>query len=440
MLEKQKILIISHAHPKISKGGGENAAYNLFKEIQHRDNYEVIFLAYNPLGSPNNLGTCLEIYALDGSEIILSGGSPDHFIFSQLNTILICNNFRDLLDCFQPTIVHFHHYIHIGLEMIREVRKYSKEVPIIMTLHEYLAICNNDGKMIKTSKNKLCNQAIPTDCHKCFPNKSPEDFQLRELYIKSFFNLIDIFIAPSQFLLNRYMTWGIPQERMVHLDNGLSLNKPASPRTLAFQERRTKFAYFGTLSIFKGTLVIFEAMERLPKEIRRKITLDIYGANLEFQSQDFQNKFSELLEKTTDCVRFHGPYQSEEMPKLMANVDWVIVPSIWWENSPLVIEEALFHKRPVICSNIGGMAEKVEHEQSGLHFQVGSAADLANCIIRAATEEGLWDKLSNGISDRLTIEEVADQTLEIYRQIQDKRSLLNSQLNQVGGCISQEPS
>jgi hypothetical protein len=86
--------------------------------------------------------------------------------------------------------------------MIREVRKYSKEVPIIMTLHEYLAICNNDGKMIKTSTHKLCYQAIPKDCHKCFPNKSPEDFQLRELYIKSFFNLIDIFIAPSKFLLN----------------------------------------------------------------------------------------------------------------------------------------------------------------------------------------------------------------------------------------------
>jgi glycosyltransferase involved in cell wall biosynthesis len=115
----------------------------------------------------------------------------------------------------------------------------------------------------------------------------------------------------------------------------------------------------------------------------------------------------------------------------MANVDWVIVPSIWWENSPLVIEEALFHKRPVICSNIGGMAEKVEHDQSGLHFQVGSAADLANCIIRAATEEGLWDKLSNGISERLTIQEVADRTLEIYRQIQEKLSVSNSQLNQV---------
>lgn len=440
MLEKQKILIISHAHPKISKGGGENAAYNLFKEIQHRDNYEVILLAYNPLGSPNNLGKYLEVCAFDGSEIMLSGGSADHFIFSQLNTKLIWENFRDLLDYFQPTIVHFHHYVHIGLEMIREVRKYSKDAPIIMTLHEYLAICNNNGQMIKTSNHKLCYQAIPTDCHKCFPNKSPEDFQLRELYIKSFFNLIDIFIAPSKFLLNRYMTWGVPQEKMVHLDNGQPNITPVKPRTISVRESRNHFAYFGQINIYKGILVILEAMSNLPREVRSNIVLNIHGANLELQPLDFQDRVTELLDKTRDCVQFIGSYQPEEMPKLMANVDWVIVSSIWWENAPLVIEEAFIHKRPVICSNIGGMAEKVEHEKSGLHFQVGSAADLANCIIRAATEEGLWDKLSNGISERLTIQEVADQTLEIYRQIQEKRSLLNSQLNQVGECISQEPS
>jgi len=53
----------------------------------------------------------------------------------------------------------------------------------------------------------------------------------------------------------------------------------------------------------------------------------------------------------------------------MAAVDWVVVPSIWWENSPLVIQEAFAHGRPVICSDIGGMAEKVAHEKNGLHFR-----------------------------------------------------------------------
>ncbi len=65
-----------------------------------------------------------------------------------------------------------------------------------------------------------------------------------------------------------------------------------------------------------------------------------------------------LIEEAGPRVRFYGAYQNAEMPRLMQSVDWVVMPSIWWENSPIVIQEALHHRRPVICSNIGGMAEK----------------------------------------------------------------------------------
>ena len=56
----------------------------------------------------------------------------------------------------------------------------------------------------------------------------------------------------------------------------------------------------------------------------------------------------------------------------MRSVDWVIMPSVWWENSPIVIQEAFFHGRPIISSNIGGMAEKITDDVDGLHFRVGS--------------------------------------------------------------------
>ena len=58
-------------------------------------------------------------------------------------------------------------------------------------------------------------------------------------------------------------------------------------------------------------------------------------------------------------VRFYGSYRSAELPTLMRDVDWAVVPSIWWENSPIVIQESFFHGRPLICSNVGGMAEKI---------------------------------------------------------------------------------
>ena len=75
-----------------------------------------------------------------------------------------------------------------------------------------------------------------------------------------------------------------------------------------------------------------------------------------------------------------GRYDHQRSAALMRNIDWVIVPSIWWENSPLVIQEAFMYGRPVICSDIGGMAEKVRDGVDGLHFRAGDAQDLADTI------------------------------------------------------------
>ena len=72
----------------------------------------------------------------------------------------------------------------------------------------------------------------------------------------------------------------------------------------------------------------------------------------------------------------------------MRSIDWTIIPSIWWENSPIVIQESFFHGRPMICSNIGGMAEKITDGVDGLHFRVGSSEDLVDRMIGGAHESG----------------------------------------------------
>src|SRR3989449_4054162 len=123
----------------------------------------------------------------------------------------------------------------------------------------------------------------------------------------------------------------------------------------------------------------------------------IHGANLDLQPVEFQRQVNELLAACKDNVTLVGRYQPESLARLMAGVDWVVVPSIWWENSPLVIQEAFLHGRPVICSDIGGMAEKVADGVNGLHFRTRDSADLAATIRRAVTTPGLWEKLRGGI-------------------------------------------
>jgi glycosyltransferase involved in cell wall biosynthesis len=73
------------------------------------------------------------------------------------------------------------------------------------------------------------------------------------------------------------------------------------------------------------------------------------------------------------------------------------VPSIWWETGPLTVGEAFQHGRPVICSDMGGMSEKVRDGLNGLYFRRGDAESLANVMRRAATNPALWQKLRLGI-------------------------------------------
>jgi glycosyltransferase involved in cell wall biosynthesis len=114
-------------------------------------------------------------------------------------------------------------------------------------------------------------------------------------------------------------------------------------------------------------------------------------------------------------LTYGGPYLPANVDAIVRGADWVIVPSIWWENSPLVIQEAFRAGRPVICSNIGGMAEKVSHGVNGLHFLVGSATDLARCIEQAVNDPGLQQRLAQAAPQPPAVQETVARQLVLYR-------------------------
>jgi glycosyltransferase involved in cell wall biosynthesis len=91
------------------------------------------------------------------------------------------------------------------------------------------------------------------------------------------------------------------------------------------------------------------------------------------------------------------------------------MPSIWWENAPLVIAEARYHRRPVICSHIGGMAEHVAHQVNGLHFQTGDAHALAAVMQQVLQDDGLWKKLRSQITAPPSMQACVAEHLALYR-------------------------
>jgi glycosyltransferase involved in cell wall biosynthesis len=409
-----RVLIFSHGHPTFSKGGGELAALYLFQGINANPEHEAWFVGRAP---ENLMHIGVPVASMNDREYLISG---DADIQDLSATIALGDDsaFADMLRTIKPDVIHFHHYICLGVEMIRAAKRVCPEARIIITLHEYIAICMNNGQMVKTD-GRLCHHYSPRECHLCFPDKSPEDFFLRELYIKSFFNLVDKFISPSDFLRNRYVAWGIDAERIEVIENGLPKGDKVPVRPLYSDDIRGRFAYFGQINPYKGVDVILEAFARLPLKVRKQVSLDIFGSALENQSPEFQEKVQGLLLKLKDTVRLHGPYEPEELGRLMSEVDWVVMGSIWWENSPLVIQEAYKFGRPVICPDIGGMAEKVKPGVGGLNFRARDRVSLASVINRVVEEPGLFEQLLQSLPEYPMVNEITEKHIHMYQELDD---------------------
>ena len=383
MVERARALVVAHGHPEHSPGGGEIAARALHRLLDADERFDSVFLARHDDPFPVHAGSAFSGTG-DAKEILFHASLGDRFLFEQADPARVWRHFRDMLQVVRPDIVHFHHFLHLGLEMLGEVTRLRPRVPIAMTLHDFQAICHNEGQMVRTGSGELCHRARPGDCNRCFPSRSAQEFALRERYVKSWLDRVDRFVAPSEFLAERYVDWGIERSRVTVLENLLDpdTDRAAHAASAATGDApranaRLRLAFFGRINGVKGVDLLLEALEAVSPEVRAKLRLDVHGAGLERQPLARRRALRRAARRLGDAVRFRGAYRPADIPSLMAENDWMVMPSRWWENSPVVILEARRHALPVLCADIGGMAEKIEHGVTGLHFRANDARALA---------------------------------------------------------------
>jgi glycosyltransferase involved in cell wall biosynthesis len=427
-MQKTKVLYVLHNHPTLHPGGAEAYALELYESLRESDEFEPLLAAR--IG-PN---VASKRTAHPGAPFSAVGDDPNqYFLFTETDNFdfftltsrdksLYTDYFAEFLRAHKPDVVHFQHTLFIGFDAVSVVRRTLPGVPILYTLHEFLPICHRDGQLLRTN-GELCTHASPRRCNECFPAVPPQEFFLRERFIKSHLANVDMFLAPSQFLLERYVEWGIPRDRIRFEDYGRIRDHhvvPAEPRPGG----RNRFGFFGQLNYFKGVNVLMNAMALLG-ERGVDAHLWLHGANLELQPDNFKQEFAEVLatiKAGPDNVTLAGKYNHDHLPSLMADIDWVVVPSRWWENSPLVIQEAFLHGRPVICSDIGGMAEKVRDGVDGLHFRAGDARNMAQVLERAVTTPGLWERLRANVPEIYDMDLHVDSLRTLYREQLARRS------------------
>ncbi|MFT3972726.1 MAG: glycosyltransferase family 4 protein [Amaricoccus sp.] len=387
MTSPLRILQIAHDHPEWTPGGTEIVARDLARALDATDGLSARLLVaatslQRPDMAPGSLGAI-------GPDAVLRTGAYDRFQMARLDGLGWIESLGRVLRDTRPDVIHLHGLDRLGIEALPVIRRQAPRAQIVLTLHDYQLICANDGLLLTRPEATRCQGASPDACARCFPERTAAQHALRRATLLATLVHVDRFIAPSRFLRDRFVAWGLAAERIEVVPNAVALPAPVAERCP--RARRNRFGFFGQIARHKGVLTLLDAARRL-KDADLAVTLH---GGLGYADAGFRAEFADRLAAADPVAQHLGGYGRGELPARLAAVDWVVVPSLWWENAPLVIEEARAAGRPVIVTGHGGLAEVVADGETGLHVPAGDAAALAETM-RGATDPALWARLAAG--------------------------------------------
>jgi glycosyltransferase involved in cell wall biosynthesis len=201
---------------------------------------------------------------------------------------------------------------------------------------------------------------------------------------------------------------GVDAARMRLTPYGIDLDFEA-PRHEADSLGRLRVGFIGTLSEHKGPHLLIEALRRVPGI---PLELHLFGNPAEFP--DYVAKLHELAGNDPRIV-FRGTFHNEDIGRVFSKLDVLAVPSVWYENTPLVIYSAQACGCPVIASDLGGISEVVQHEGNGLLFPAGQAKDIAAVLVRLNEDRVLLCRLAANSKRPRSIPDYVTELLEAYQ-------------------------
>lgn len=365
---KKKIIICTNSYPPNFMGGAELIAHHQAKTLQRLGHTVVIFTG--------DLDTKKKRYSMkktdyDGLSVYRVYLSYEDYNFRYNN---FCHKkvekiFEALLDEFSPDVVHMHNLIGLSLGMIHQAKR--RGIKTVMTLHDNWGFCFK-STILKNDEH-ICT--CFSECEKCMPYVHEEDgthipIRMRQDYFSLHMRDVDTFITPSRHISDNYIKAGFPAEKFEVIWNGIDIERFASLNRIP-SRGVTRFTFIGYVGRHKGAHVLVDALLHL--DPWHRVQINIVGTGDELRNV---KKQVETIGKE-DSVRFWGKVDHRRIEKIYHETDVLVVPSIWPENQPVTITEAMAARIPVIASNVGGIPELVEDGVTGLLCKKGDARELA---------------------------------------------------------------
>lgn len=443
-----RVLLVVHGFPPQAAGGTELYTHDFARALRDRFGDDVVVLTREADAERPEYSVRRE--RREGLEIAWVN-----------NTFRACRTYREsyrqpridavgaaLVDEVRPDVVHVQHLTCLSTGLV--ARFADRGVPVVVTLNDYWLLCHR-GQLLDRGFRR-CDGPSVDGCARClgdavapgpvawiapiwrrarrhWPQRiatrlervvrargsaAGRDAAAREAAaarladLHALVPLVAQFLAPSRTLAERVSRFGIPETRLLVHEQGVNQSRLAALRRVPGD--RLRLGFLGSLMVSKAPHLLLEAVAALsPAEVR----VDLYGAIAAYHGEDDYRRQLEPLLRLPH-VRYHGPIPHERVAEALASIDALVVPSIWIENAPFVIREAFAAGVPVVAARLGGMAELVAHEGSGLLVEPDRPEAFRHAIRRLIDEPGLLDRLRAGVPRMRTIEEDAAWTRAVY--------------------------
>lgn len=338
-----------------------------------------------------------------------------------------------------PDVVHVTHLINHTASLLAVCERMA--LPTFATFTDFFGFCFNNK--LEAADSSLCAgpDRLRANCIACLMRDSPAPTRMRRWlqgararpFVSSILarhpklagadaaeiialqrrpdRLLDAYrtyraaLAPSRFLRDAYDANGFENLALSHF--GTDLDRSAKPDAAS---RQTRLGYIGQLAPHKGVHHLLDAMRRV--DGRDALSLSIFGS--EAQDPPYAAELRRLADGLP--VAFKGTFAVEAIAQIMAELDLLVIPSTWYENSPLILLQALATHTPVIISDVAGMTEFLRPGENGFAFRRGHAEALATVLRRFVEDPELARRMSVSTHYERTTRDMTRDFLSMYEQ------------------------
>lgn len=414
-IQHMRILHLLHQYLPEKIGGTELYTRTL-AQAQVRQGHEVAI--FTPASLPPRVGN-LAPTVEEGVRVYRAPTGPrsaTQVFLSTFGQKELSRHFVHVVGHETPDLIHIQHLMGVPAS----IGPLMAKIPTVVTLHDYWYLCAN-AQLLTNYDETVCGGPRGwVNCARCAIARAghPQALPLipalvplmayRHLRLKPFLQKAQALIAPTAFTGHIYAQMGLAPEQIHIVPHGLDL--PAQLPARVLPRKGLHIAYIGGLSWQKGVHGLVTAVNQLPTS---GVKLTIYGDTTAFP--DYVAHLKQLAQHPG--IHLAGRIPHAQLWQALADVDVVVVPSLWYETASLIVQEAFAMGVPVIASALGALRERVNDGVDGVLVPPGETAVLAHLLDQLRQQPEILERLRAGIQPVFTIQEHVTAVEAIYQNV-----------------------